>query len=319
MAVVVEAEAMTLGILIPLICGKGNHSAVDCWHRFDETYQQQSKTARSATTVYGIDTNWYADSGATDHITSEFKTSTMDGIRCTRQVVQQYWSFNFTYPNSKIAPKKYSSCSYCPKKKNLASVHRLVSDNNVLLEFHPNFFLIKDRATKKVLHQGSCQGGLYPLEPQGEGHSKQVLGVNKPSTSRWHSRLGHPSFQIVKHVLRNNSLPCSSDENIESVYDSCQLAKSHQLPYPKSISVSITWIYLLKKKFDVFHAFKNFQNLVERKFNRKIITMQTDWGSNYERLNCFFQKVGIVHHVSCPHAHQKKRDLPSANTITLWK
>jgi histone deacetylase 1/2 len=33
--------------------------------------------------------------------------------------------------------------------------------------------------------------------------------------------------------------------------------------------------------------------------------MQTDWGGEYEKLNTFFQRVGIVHHVPCPHAHQQ--------------
>ena len=33
--------------------------------------------------------------------------------------------------------------------------------------------------------------------------------------------------------------------------------------------------------------------------------MQTDWGGEYEKLNSFFQKHGISHHVSCPHAHQQ--------------
>jgi histone deacetylase 1/2 len=46
-------------------------------------------------------------------------------------------------------------------------------------------------------------------------------------------------------------------------------------------------------------------NFVERKFSIKIITMQIDWGGEYEELNAFFQKLGITHHVSCPHAHQK--------------
>ena len=49
----------------------------------------------------------------------------------------------------------------------------------------------------------------------------------------------------------------------------------------------------------------NFQSLVERKFNRKIVCMQTDWGGEYEKLNSFFQKIGISHKVSCPHAHQQ--------------
>ena len=33
--------------------------------------------------------------------------------------------------------------------------------------------------------------------------------------------------------------------------------------------------------------------------------MQTDWGGEYEKLNGFFHKIGITHHVSCPRAHQQ--------------
>jgi hypothetical protein len=33
--------------------------------------------------------------------------------------------------------------------------------------------------------------------------------------------------------------------------------------------------------------------------------MQTDWGGEYVNLNSFFQKIGITHHVSRPHAHQQ--------------
>jgi hypothetical protein len=33
--------------------------------------------------------------------------------------------------------------------------------------------------------------------------------------------------------------------------------------------------------------------------------MQTDWGGEYKKLNSFFSQVGIIHHVSCPHAHQQ--------------
>jgi hypothetical protein len=66
-----------------------------------------------------------------------------------------------------------------------------------------------------------------------------------------------------------------------------------------------TWIYLLKKKSNVFQVFRNFQNHVERQFNKKIQTMQTYWGCEYEKLNSFFKKIGIAHNVSCPHAHQQ--------------
>jgi hypothetical protein len=33
--------------------------------------------------------------------------------------------------------------------------------------------------------------------------------------------------------------------------------------------------------------------------------MQTDWGGEYQKLNSFFKQIGIIHHVSCPHAHQQ--------------
>jgi histone deacetylase 1/2 len=102
-------------------------------------------------------------------------------------------------------------------------------------------------------------------------------------------------------VVKNNGLPCVSDDSPSFVCDSCLKAKSHQLPYPKSTSVShapldlifydvwgeaqtsvgrhtyyvsfidgyskYTWIYLINKKSDVFQVFHDFQNLVERKFD----------------------------------------------------
>jgi len=66
-----------------------------------------------------------------------------------------------------------------------------------------------------------------------------------------------------------------------------------------------TWIFLLKNRSDVYQVFLDFQKLVERQFNRKIMTMQTDWGGEYQKLNSFFKQIGIIHHVSCPHAHQQ--------------
>jgi hypothetical protein len=37
-----------------------------------------------------------------------------------------------------------------------------------------------------------------------------------------------------------------------------------------------TWIYLLRRKSEVFQCFHDFQSLVERQFNRKIRAVQTD-------------------------------------------
>jgi len=155
-----------------------------------------------------------------------------------------------------------------------------------------------------------------------------------------HSRLGHASSPVVKSVLSRHKLSFSSESNNSGVICyACQMAKSHQLPYPKSNSVSskpfelvftdvwgpaptsvgrhsyyisfiddfskFTWIYLLHFKSEVFQCFRDFQNMVERQFSHKILAVQSDWGGEYQSLNAFFKRLGIAHHVSCPHAHQQ--------------
>lgn len=203
------------------------------------------------------------------------------------------------------------------------------------LEFHPDYFLIKDQATKSTILKGRCYRGLYPLPS--DRSIKQAFGVVKPSLSRWHNRLGHPSFSVVSKIVSSNKLPCLFESNKESVCDACQKAKSHQLPYNRSLGSSkfplelvhsdvwgpaidsvgrnkyydsfvddfskFTWIYFIKYKSEVFQKFHEFQTMVERQFDRKILTMQTDWGTEYQKLHSFFDKAGIIHHVSCPHAH----------------
>jgi hypothetical protein len=121
--------------------------------------------------------------------------------------------------------------------KNLLSVHKLTLDNDVFIEFHPFFFLIKDRATRRTLLKGRCHGGLYPLVPISTSSSKQAFITIKPSSSTWHRRLGHPSLFVVKRILRKKLV--YSPEINPFVCNSCQLAKSHQLSYPTSTSVSI--------------------------------------------------------------------------------
>ena len=42
-----------------------------------------------------------------------------------------------------------------------------------------------------------------------------------------------------------------------------------------------TWIYLLRHKSEVFQKFHDFQSMVERQFNKKILAIQMDWGGEY--------------------------------------
>ena len=198
--------------------------------------------------------------------------------------------------------------------------------------------MIKDLATRKTLYRGRCVRGLYPFLPEFRRHNKQAYGVVKLSSTRWHDRLGHASFSLVERLLRKNKLLFVGEHHVETICDSCQRAKSHQLPYPVSISVSnqplqlifsdvwgpapcsvgrhtyyvsfiddytkFSWIYLLKKRSDVFQVFQNFQALVEKNLIAKSLWSNLI-GGGYKKLNSFFQGLGNSHHVSCPHAHQQ--------------
>jgi hypothetical protein len=55
------------------ICFKGYHSALKCWHRFDQAYQPEDHVKQAATVTHGYaaDPNWYVDTCATDHITND--------------------------------------------------------------------------------------------------------------------------------------------------------------------------------------------------------------------------------------------------------
>ena len=65
------------------ICGKLGHNARDCWYRYSD--DQEEHTANIAS--YGVDTDWYMDSGATDHVTSELEKVTIrDKYRGQEQI-----------------------------------------------------------------------------------------------------------------------------------------------------------------------------------------------------------------------------------------
>ena len=300
----------------------------------------------AATTSYGIDTNWYTDTGATDYIIGELDKLTMrekyqgtDQVHTANDTGIRINQVGRSFIHAPCHDLTLINVLYVPDaSNNLASVHRLTSDNHVFIEYHLDHFVIKDQATKKTLLRGNCEGGLYPLKPR-SSPNKVTFGAVKSSSSRWHSRLGHPSSAVVQQVLSKNNIPFIFDSNKDTVCDACQKGKSHQLPYPRSTSTSssplklvffdvwgpapafvgknsfyvsfindfskFTWIYLLRHKSEVFQKFQDFQSMVERQFNKKILAMQTDWEGEYQKLNSFFQRIGISHHVSCPYAHQQ--------------
>uniref|UniRef100_A0A803QBQ7 GAG-pre-integrase domain-containing protein n=1 Tax=Cannabis sativa TaxID=3483 RepID=A0A803QBQ7_CANSA len=124
----------------------------------------------------------------------------------------------------------------------------------------------KDKATRRVLLQGTLKNGLYQLQPpvsksnhhhsilsvknnqnqysmftgvsilQNESVAQPVVNEHSISVSdMWHRRLGHPSSRVLKQVLKNVNVNVnpSSNENYHFC-DACQYGKSHALPFKNS-------------------------------------------------------------------------------------
>ena len=205
------------------LCGKIGHVVADCWYRYDENFIPDSKTAAAAS--YGVDTNWYMDTGATDHITGELdklttheKYNGKEQIHTASGAGMDIKHVGHSIIHTPIRNIQLKNILHVPKaEKNLISAHRLAVDNHAFVEVHPRFFAIKDQVTKNLLLRGPCRNGLYPLPTSSLATSKQVLGAIKPTMSRWHSRLGHPSLAIVQKVVSSNNLPCLGDVNESGV------------------------------------------------------------------------------------------------------
>jgi hypothetical protein len=98
---------------------------------------------------------------------------------------------------------------------------------------------------RRLLLHGQCKGGLYPL-PSASKFRKLVFSAIKIPLDRWHYRLGHPSRDIVCHVISKYNLPCYHiDSSGHSVCDACACAKAHQLSYSVSSSSTSTLLELV--------------------------------------------------------------------------
>jgi len=142
---------------------------IKCFKRFDHSFTNApQKVVSSTTTSYGVDTNWYVDLGATDHVTSKLDKLTLrekygrhDQVHSSSGVgmkINHIGSSVLHTPSSNIHLNKIL---HVPKAtKNLLFVNRLARDNNAFLEFHPSYFSIKEQGMRKTLLSGTCEGGF---------------------------------------------------------------------------------------------------------------------------------------------------------------
>jgi hypothetical protein len=133
------------------VCLKIGHTTNNRWHRFEEDYVPEPCTAAAAT--HGADSAWYIDSGSIDHITGNlYKLRMHDPYTGTDQIhAANGPGMDITHIGTFIIPTPTCNLTlnnvlHVPAThKNIISVHCFTFDNDIFIEFHPFFFLIKDQ------------------------------------------------------------------------------------------------------------------------------------------------------------------------------
>ena len=155
------------------ICGKRGHVALKCWHRFNQAYcHDDIPEALAAITIRDSqDEEWFPDTGASTHMTGDpgklvnlyaynGNDSVMIGdgntlkITHTGDAILQTKTSHFQIKNVLLVPEL---------KKNLLSVSQFTNDYPCDFEFSAGGFVVKDRATKTVIMEGTTKGDLYAL------------------------------------------------------------------------------------------------------------------------------------------------------------
>jgi hypothetical protein len=136
------------------VCGKIGHTALNCWKRFQKNYCGLEKSVGMAVGgAYGIDPNWYTDSGATDHIAGELEKLHVrdhyngnDQIHTTSSSGMDIHHIGHSVIHTPSHDLHLNNILHVPNAtKSLLSTSRLAQDNHAFVEYWPKSFLLRIR------------------------------------------------------------------------------------------------------------------------------------------------------------------------------
>ena len=119
----------------------------------------------------GNSNTWYPDSGSTHHVTHNPHNIQTPIIytRPDQLYVGNGQGLHISSTGSSLLQSnrsqfKLNDIFHVPAiTKHLLSIHKFTLDNNVYVEFHPNFCVVKDIQTQQPLVKGEHKDGLYLL------------------------------------------------------------------------------------------------------------------------------------------------------------
>jgi hypothetical protein len=195
---------------------------------------------------------------------------------------------------------------------------------------------------------------LYQLEGRTESDQESTISESESdSTHLWHQCLGHMSEKGLKVLVDRKLLPSLKSLNLNlckhCIYgkQSRQKFKTgrhsskgvldyiHSDVWGPSPTVSYggssyfvtfiddfsrkVWVYLLKRKVDVFIVFKQFRDLVEKSTGRSIKCLRTDNGGEYTSMEFknYCKEAGIERHKTTAYTPQQNGVVECMNKTLL--
>lgn len=177
-----------------------------------------------------IDSGWYVNSGASNHVANDHNslTNAYEYGGKERVIVGNGRALPITHIGSCHIPADVALLNLhnmlCVPAiaKNLISVSKLVQNNKVFIEFHSSSCFIKDINTGQMVLKGELDDGLYIFEKtKATGSASNVGKTNLKSIGRimacstevknicvifvsksiLHQMLGHPSSKVLNDVV----------------------------------------------------------------------------------------------------------------------
>jgi hypothetical protein len=236
------------------ICWKFGHSAIQCYHRGNFSYQGRPPSPNLSAMHANFPSSdstaqfWVADTGATTYMTSDLTQLNSPTPFSGSDTIATADGSGLSISNVGSSILNVPQCSlqlpqvlHVPKlSQHLLSVRRLCKDNNCRFICDAFGFCIQDKLTGRVLLQGLCKDGLYPI-PLSIPHSRLSQSFSflqnqfcylghQVNTSLWHKRFGHPSNKITSALLHQAKIPFTADHS-KSICTACLERKFTKLPF----------------------------------------------------------------------------------------
>jgi histone deacetylase 1/2 len=280
--------------------------------------------------------DWYFDSGATSHMTSDSRTLSHTNLSqhpSPSSIIVGDGSLlpvTATGTTNLTDSLSLNNVLFSPRLiKNLISVRQFTTDNNCAVEFDPAGCSVKDLESQKVIIRCNSSGPLYPLHLPG---TTALAAASSPTI--WHRRLGPPGRDTLSKVT--SVIPGCTKE-LDPICHACQLGRHTRLPFQTSssrastvfelihcdlwtspvISVSgfkyyliilddyshYVWAFPLRLKSDTFTTLTNFFAYVHTQYGTTVKAIQCDNGREFDNSisRSFFLTKGIHLRMSCPY------------------